>query len=101
MAISIKQLSSNEVEIVLGERFDFNQVDEFRRSYEEITVKPGLVLTLNFQNTRYMDSSALGMLINAKTFHAANSIKIRIIRCNEQIKKIFSISRFDQKFDIA
>ncbi|MBX2858341.1 MAG: STAS domain-containing protein [Cellvibrionaceae bacterium] len=94
--------NSNEkgLSIVLAERFDFGEVDRFRRCYESVKVPKGKSVKIDFKNTRYIDSSALGMLINAKDYLGGSEVKIKLVNANEQIKKIFSISRFDMKFDI-
>lgn len=100
MSISVSQREGSDATISLGERFDFGSVDQFRRSYESLAGLKRKNLTIDFRNTRYMDSSALGMLINAKAFFKDAEVKIRLVNANEQIKKILSISRFDTKFDI-
>lgn len=101
MAISVEKIDDNDHAIVLSERFDFASVGDFRSSYEGMKDARQKTVSIDFRNTRYIDSSALGMLINAKTFFAAIGTKVRLINTNEQIKKIFSISRFEQKFDIS
>jgi len=100
MSISIAKLDEREWVISLGERFDFGSVSEFRRCYESVPVGICKLVTIDFSGTRYMDSSALGMLINSKKHINSDSCKIRLTNCNDQIRKIFSISRFDKKFDI-
>lgn len=97
---AVKQEERNWV-ISLSERFDFGCVEEFRRAYESIPIADRLILVVDFKNTRYMDSSALGMLINAKSHLSGEGTKISLTHCNDQIKKIFSISRFEKKFDIS
>ena len=92
--------NEKDLSIVLAERFDFGEVDQFRRCYESLKVTKGKSVRIDFKNTRYMDSSALGMLINAKTYLGGSDVRIKLVNANEQIKKIFSISRFDMKFDI-
>jgi anti-anti-sigma regulatory factor len=47
-----------------------------------------------------MDSSALGMLINMQKYWEGRCSQYRIINANQQLKKIFAISRFDKKFTI-
>jgi len=100
MTITTSKSADNELSINLGERFDFGSVDQFRKCYEELKQQNPKRLKVDFKNTRYMDSSALGMLINAKSHLGGNDIKITLANANQQIKKIFSISRFDTKFDI-
>jgi anti-anti-sigma factor len=87
--------------IVLCERFDFKSVSMFRESYESFTDVKNKNIVIDFRDTRYIDSSALGMLINAKTHLTDLGAKVRLVNANEQIKKIFSISRFEKKFEIC
>ena len=101
MSISVQNRQDGDPVIALGERFDFGAVDQFRNSYESLKGIKRKNLIIDFKSTRYMDSSALGMLINARTYFVDSDVKIKIINANDQIKKIFSISRFDTKFDIA
>lgn len=101
MPITVDINAQGDAIITLGERFDFGAVDQFRRGYEGLEKYSQKILVIDFCNTRYMDSSALGMLINARSYFADANVKIKIINTNEQIKKIFSISRFETKFDIS
>lgn len=91
---------SGEQVLVLDEVFDFKKVDQFRKSYEQIDGSSTSVVNINFVNTKYMDSSALGMLLNIQSYFNKHNVKIKITNTNEQIKKILSISRFDQRFNI-
>lgn len=100
MAIRVEEKSDNEMIIVLDERFDFGSVEQFRRSYEGIGNSKRFHIDIDFSSTRYIDSSALGMLINAKNYLSQADTKIRIVNVNDQIRKIFSISRFETKFEI-
>lgn len=100
MAIRIEKQDEHEA-IVLDERFDFESVGPFRTSYESLTTVKNNTVAVDFRGTRYIDSSALGMLINAKTYFSDKGVKVKLINANDQIKKIFSISRFDKKFDIV
>ncbi len=97
---AVKKDESNWV-LNLGERFDFSSVEDFRRSYESIPTSKRITIMIDFKSTRYMDSSALGMLINAKNFlQGGNDNKVVLSNCNDQIRKIFSISKFEKKFNI-
>ncbi|TQV84109.1 STAS domain-containing protein [Exilibacterium tricleocarpae] len=100
MAISTTKSASQEVTILLGDTFDFSCVDEFRRAYEQVDHADCKRFVIDFRNTQYMDSSALGMLINMEKFWREHEASICIINANQQLKKIFSISRFDKKFNI-
>lgn len=101
MTIAVEATAGNEVTITLGETFDFSCVEEFRRAYESVeTDGDNKHFVIDLRRTHYMDSSALGMLINMQKFWQDRAGPIRIINTNPQIKKIFTISRFDKKFTI-
>ena len=85
---------------MLGDTFDFNCVEEFRRAYESADNGTARDFIVDFRNTNYMDSSALGMLINMDKFWQDRGTTIRLVNPNPQVKKIFTISRFDKKFVI-
>ncbi|GAA5316163.1 MAG: STAS domain-containing protein [Candidatus Pelagadaptatus aseana] len=100
MSITTSPLSDGEYAIALGETFDFNCVDEFRRSYESVSASLVSQFSIDFRKTHFMDSSALGMLINMQKHWGDKGVEIRIINANAQVKKLFSISRLDKKFSI-
>lgn len=100
MAITSSPISDSETKISLGETFDFNSVDEFRHCYESIDNNKINRFTIDFRKTHFLDSSALGMLINMHKYLDGSNASIRIINANDQVKKLFKISRFDKKFDI-
>lgn len=96
----VQMNGGGNAELILDEVFDFKLVDEFRKSYEKIDSSQVKALSINFAQTKYMDSSALGMLLNVQSYFKEKNIKIKIINAKDQIKKILSISRFDQRFEI-
>ena len=101
MAIRVEKVGDNDHAIVLTERFDFESVGPFRQTYESITNAKNKSVLIDFRDTMYIDSSALGMLINARSYFDSQGAKVRLINANAEIKKIFSISRFDKKFEIS
>jgi len=101
--MSITCESSNEgrsVTIAISGCFDFNSVQEFRGAYMAIDGSKSTV-EIDMRETEYMDSSALGMLLNMKKHLQSSDSAIRILNCKPQVKKILEISRFDKKFLIA
>ena len=80
-------------------KFDFNLVQSFRSAYADVGVSTPKVI-IDLRETDYMDSAALGMLLNMKKSLGDSVSSIHITNCRPQIKKILQISRFDKKFDI-
>lgn len=100
MSIRTEEMNDNELAIVLDKKFDFNCVEEFRRAYEDPNQSNKRTYVIDFKYTQYIDSSALGMLINLQKKVSEHGGKVRLNNPSEQIKKLFAISRFDKKFDI-
>lgn len=80
-------------------RFDFSCHQDFRRAYESVSEKPDAYI-VDMNNTAYLDSSALGMLLLLRDYAGGDNANISIVNCNEDVKKILSISNFEQLFTI-
>lgn len=101
MAISsVVSADGNELTIGVEGRFDFSSHQEFRRAYEGQTQRPNHYI-VDLQNTSYLDSSALGMLLLLKDYAGGDAANISIVNCNDDVKKILTISNFEQLFSIG
>jgi len=82
-------------------RFDFNLHKDFRELYSsynsEAKIKEYII---DLSETKYMDSSALGMLLLLREYAGGDSGNIRIKGCNSEITEILEISNFDRLFKI-
>lgn len=89
-----------ELTIYLEEKFDFGKVQDFRLAYSEGNEELNSII-IDLGKTEYMDSSALGMLLNMQKSlnHTVKSFKIS--NCRPQVLKILQIARFGKKFDIV
>ena len=101
MSITTKMTNDGEYHIFLEQTFDFNAISEFRVAYEQADRSKLKSIYLDFRNTHYIDSSALGMLINMQKHMQGYCSTYKIINANDQLRKIFLISHFDKKFEIA
>ncbi|MDX1757578.1 MAG: STAS domain-containing protein [Marinobacter sp.] len=80
-------------------RFDFSTHQKFRDAYEHSD--EGIVsYVVDMSDTTYLDSSALGMLLLLRDFAGGDSAQIRIENCNGDVRRILSISNFEQLFAI-
>lgn len=100
MAISA-QLSdeNNELIINVAGRFDFSAHQDFRNAYENIGDRPEK-FAVDMSNATYLDSSALGMLLLLRDHAGGDEASIRIINCNDDVRKILVISNFGRLFAI-
>ena len=92
-------LADNVLKILIGERFDFSAYQEFRDCYENLTEKPAKYI-VDFLDTTYLDSSALGMLLLLRDFGGGDDAPIELVNCNPDVRKILTISNFGQLFEI-
>ncbi len=83
--------------ISISGRFDFNILQEFRDSYSELAGSDSS-FAVDLSQTEYIDSSALGMLLNMKNHLGSEDCAIEIRNCQPNLMKIFSIAHFDKKF---
>jgi anti-anti-sigma factor len=100
MTIHAKSTSDgSELVIYIEGRFDFSSHQSFCASYESAEPKPERYI-LDMSATTYLDSSALGMLLLLRDHAGGDNAKVSIVHCNEDVRKILTISNFEQLFDI-
>jgi anti-anti-sigma factor len=80
-------------------RFDFSAHQDFREAYEKTDAEPD-EYCVDMKQTSYLDSSALGMLLLLRDHAGGDTAKIKIQNCNSDVKKILTISNFEQLFTI-
>ncbi len=85
--------------IELDKTFDFSKVQDFKQAYEKTNSTLNTVI-IDLRETEYMDSSALGMLLNMQKMLASHVSSFQIVNSRPQIQKVLKISRFDKKFEI-
>ena len=82
-------------------RFDFNLHKDFRELYSSYNVDNKVrEYVIDLSDTKYMDSSALGMLLLLREYSGGDTGNIKIVGCNPEIQEILEISNFDRLFKI-
>ncbi|MBU2977402.1 STAS domain-containing protein [Alteromonas sp. C1M14] len=101
MAISTYLADDNVTWVIqLDEKFDFDKVQAFRSAYS--TLPEGITtIDVDLGKTEYMDSSALGMLLNMQKSLGELGLTYNISHSRPQVGRILKISRFDKKFNIV
>ncbi|MBU2863161.1 STAS domain-containing protein [Reinekea forsetii] len=99
MAVTATTTDST-ITIKVSGRFDFSSHQEFRQIYETVSddIKS---YTVDMAEATYLDSSALGMLLLMRDHAGGDNSQIDIINCNDDVKKILTISNFGQLFNIS
>jgi len=97
-----RQFSNDGKQLIISikGKFDFGMVQEFRQAYNHVgDDQPTVVIDL--RETEYLDSSALGMLLNMRKSLGQSIKEIQLVNCRPEIRRILDISRFDKMFVIA
>ncbi|SOB74817.1 anti-anti-sigma factor [Marinobacter sp. LV10R510-11A] len=80
-------------------RFDFSTHQTFRDAYEHGGKDVGGYV-VDLSDATYLDSSALGMLLLLRDYAGGDNASIAIENCNNDVRKILTISNFEQLFTI-
>jgi len=97
MSIDVnKSEDGRELTIVVGEKFDFGQHKDFREAYRN--EPPTLRYRVDLSRARYLDSSALGMLLLLKKHAGGESAQVRLEGANDDVRKILEIANFHRIF---
>lgn len=86
--------------IILDESFDFENHREFRDFWKNALSQKAKKIVVDFSHVKYIDSSALGMLMLVK--HEVDGIdcKIELTNVSGHARNILQLVKFDDKFDI-
>jgi len=90
---------NNSLIIQVSGRFDFYVIQAFRDTYRNINL-PGGDYIVDLSRADYMDSAALGMLLLLREHAIEQSARVCIKNSSESLRRILSIARFEQTFDI-
>lgn len=95
-----KQKSSDgkQIVLVLPEKFDYELHKVFKDAYEDVNEE---VMVLDMGNTKFMDSSALGMLLQLKEYSEKYNKEIIIKKVSDSVLNILQIAHFDKLFKLA
>ena len=80
-------------------KFDFGLVQQFRQSYADLNPSADTIV-VDFRETEYIDSCALGMLLNMRKSLGVGEKQIHLVNCRPEIRSILEIARFDKLFHI-
>lgn len=101
MAITTDRSSDGETLIIrIDGRFDFSAHQAFREAYEN-SDRDTQKYVVDMNNTTYLDSSALGMLLLLRDYAGGDQAEVTIENCNGDVRRILTISNFEQLFDIS
>ncbi len=87
--------------LVLNGRFDFNSHAVFNETTDALLRQPGVSeLELDFDQVKYVDSSAMGMLLLLKERAKSAAKSITLLNCKGAVAQVFELSNFSRLFTI-
>lgn len=98
MAVTTTE-SGNVVTIHVKGRFDFGVHQEFLRAYKGFP-KGEKKFVVDLETAEYMDSSAMGMLLQLRE-HGNRNETVELVNGSEGIREILRIANFDKLFKVA
>jgi len=100
MAISTTPSADGKtLTIRISDRFDFNAHTALRAAYANANPRYHSYV-LDLRETSYMDSSALGMLLQLKEYAGGAKSSVHIRNAKPAIKDILSVANFQQLMTI-
>lgn len=92
--------SGQHLTIFVGEKFDFSMVSDFKVAYSKETDAVTSIV-VDLQSTEYIDSSALGMLLNMRKTLGEHVNSFKIAYAKPQVLKVLEMARFGKKFEFC
>lgn len=96
------QFQENDLSVRLSGELVFTDYREFRSLWGRLlNAKPGQAVTIDLSDLQFIDSAGLGMLLIVRDEAARADLSLLLKNPQGQVKRIFSISRFDTLFSIV
>ncbi|MES9967579.1 MAG: STAS domain-containing protein [Sedimenticola sp.] len=89
---------NSDVTINVSGRFDFSCHQEFLQAYTAFP-KGDKHFIVDLSETEYMDSSAMGMLLQLRE-HSTREANVSLVNANEGVREVLRIANFDKLFTI-
>ena len=87
--------------VTLGGRFDFNSHREFRSACDTALGDPEVRnIEIDFGRVDYLDSSALGMLLQLRERAAESSRPVKLANCSGIVGDVLKVANFGKLFAI-
>ncbi len=96
MTVSSQISSDGKITTIsISGRFDFNVYNNMREAYRTQNGSSTQYI-IDLKNATYMDSSALGMLLQLREYAGDNRESIRVVNASPNIKCILNIANFNK-----
>jgi len=80
---------------------DLSTVEQFREELNELLIQGRVHLLVDFDDTTFLDSLAVGALIGARRKAQAFNGSVGIVCTRERLLKLFNVTQLDRIFTIT
>lgn len=95
------QRDGDTARILLAGHFQAQARDAFSRSWSLLLREQGLAtIEVDFEGVDYMDSAALGMLLQLRDSCASGGRKLLIRHCHGLVRRLLQVANADRYMDI-
>lgn len=103
MSIKTSTLHSGKVGVieVKGSLVGGEETDELRSAIADFVEQGNKKLVIDLSKVTYLNSTAIGVLVQAHTTYTRNKGKVKLCGINNNINNIFVITKLTMVFDVA
>jgi len=103
MAIKTTTLQSGKIGVieVKGSLVGGEETDELRNAVADFVEQGNKKLIIDLSKVTYLNSTAIGVLVQAHTTYAKNKGHVKLCGINKNINNIFVITKLTMVFDVA
>lgn len=89
------------MEIVIPESFSVKEADELKHEVEDYISRGEKNFIFDFTDCKFIDSTGLGVLVSIykRCKELGGSVELKSV-INEDVSKVFSLTRLNEVFDI-
>ncbi|MER3522479.1 MAG: hypothetical protein C4326_00035 [Ignavibacteria bacterium] len=103
MSIKTSTLQSGKIGVieVKGSLVGGEETDELRSAIADFVEQGNKKLVIDLSKVTYLNSTAIGVLVQAHTTYTRNKGKVKLCGINNNINNIFVITKLTMVFDVA
>ena len=95
------KITDDKAIVHFDEEFSIAELKDIKDIIKEIENKKIVKIMFDFRNVKYIDSSAIGILVSVLKYTRKNQGIFKIYSPGEEVKKILKLVNLDSFFDIV
>ena len=95
------KITEDKALVTFDSEFSIAEMKDIKDIIKEIESKEIIKIMFDFRNVKYIDSSAIGILVSVLKYTRKNQGIFKIYSPGEEVKKILKLVNLDSFFDIV